>query len=259
MLVAKNVSLRDGTLSLLPCMGFGCPIFRRRQPEKSPIDLINSLPASGSTEYQITRDIGAVATQHGRGLAHRSGGMGRRRLQNHLNSDNRLRVLKIIGQTMHLEILEMCARLERTVVSALGLTLREPVKTPLAKDPAYLDLASLAYFKHSFSEPDKPKYSGVEDNNNMIHPTCFNIEGPHDPTVRLIHGQLSISGNLFRKQVFSYAIDLVLHLPKEQLGKVDQPVHARCQRAFKAAYRAAIRKANSVLVSPSWLRYCDAS
>ncbi|RXW13824.1 hypothetical protein EST38_g12032 [Candolleomyces aberdarensis] len=54
---------------------------------------------------------------------------------------------------------------------------------------------------HLFSEPDKSNYSGVEDDAVDI-------------------------GQLFRGQVFSYAIDQVLQLSEEQLAKVDQPVCA---------------------------------
>ncbi|RXW12291.1 hypothetical protein EST38_g13561 [Candolleomyces aberdarensis] len=161
VLEAKNASLMDGTLSPLLWMGFGCPIFRRRQPEKRPIDLINSLPASGSTEDQITRDIGAVATQHGRDLAHRSGGMGRRGLRNHLNSDDRagaFRVLQIIERMTHLEIAEIYARLERTVVVGSWVDLPGACQaldqTPSANHPAHVGLASLAHF----SECEAPAF-----------------------------------------------------------------------------------------------------
>jgi hypothetical protein len=36
----------------------------------------------------------------------------------------------------------------------------------------------------------------------MFHFTCFNVEDPHDPSVGLNNGQLSIPGNLLRRRVF---------------------------------------------------------
>lgn len=35
----------------------------------------------------------------------------------------------------------------------------------------------------------------------MFHFTCFNVEDPHDPSVGLINGQLSIPGALLRREV----------------------------------------------------------
>ncbi|KAJ2932526.1 hypothetical protein H1R20_g4511, partial [Candolleomyces eurysporus] len=48
----------------------------------------------------------------------------------------------------------------------------------------------------------------------MFHLTCFNVEGAHDPTFGLISGQLSISGNLFRRQVYTSVIDQFSNYPK---------------------------------------------
>jgi hypothetical protein len=36
----------------------------------------------------------------------------------------------------------------------------------------------------------------------MFHFTCFNVEDPNDPSVGLVDGQLSIPGNLLRREVF---------------------------------------------------------
>ncbi|KAJ2915337.1 hypothetical protein MD484_g5072, partial [Candolleomyces efflorescens] len=130
-----------------------------------------------------------------------------------------LAVYKIIGQMAHLEIAEMCA-------SCVLALIWSPGKTLLADHPAHLDPASLAYFMHSFSESDKLNYSGVEDDDNMFHFTCFNVEDPHDPSVGLVNGQLSIPGNLLRREVFDPVVDQVIQLLEEQLAKVDQPIHA---------------------------------
>lgn len=79
---------------------------------------------------------------------------------------------------------------------------------------------------HSFSETDKLNYSGIEDDglfyiqclslrritkfiDNMFHFTCFNVEDPHDPSVGLINGQLSIPGNLLRREVFDPVVNEV--------------------------------------------------
>jgi hypothetical protein len=40
----------------------------------------------------------------------------------------------------------------------------------------------------------------------MFHFTCFNVEDPHDPSVGLIDGQLTIPGNLLRREVFDPVI-----------------------------------------------------
>ncbi|KAJ2930892.1 hypothetical protein H1R20_g6205, partial [Candolleomyces eurysporus] len=51
-------------------------------------------------------------------------------------------------------------------------------------------------------------------------------EDPHDPTVGLINGGLSIPANLLRTDVFDRVTDQVLQLLKEQIPRVDQPIHA---------------------------------
>ena len=40
----------------------------------------------------------------------------------------------------------------------------------------------------------------------MFHFTCFNVEDPNDPSVGLVDGQLSIPGNLLRREVFDPVI-----------------------------------------------------
>ncbi|KAF8970592.1 hypothetical protein BDZ97DRAFT_1790034 [Flammula alnicola] len=138
-----------------------------------------------------------------------------------------LAVYKIIGQMANLEIAEMCARSGANCGSLfLDLRFRELVKTLLADHPAHLDPPSLAYFMHSFSETDKLNYTGIHDDDNMFHFTCFNVEDPHDPSVGLINGQLSIPGNLLRREVFDPVVNEVLQLIEEQIARVDQPIHA---------------------------------
>lgn len=44
---------------------------------------------------------------------------------------------------------------------------------------------------------------------NMFHFTCFNVEDPHDPSVGLMNGQLSIPGNLLRREVFDPVVNEV--------------------------------------------------
>ncbi|THU93853.1 actin-like ATPase domain-containing protein [Dendrothele bispora CBS 962.96] len=138
-----------------------------------------------------------------------------------------LAVYKIIGQLAHLEIAEIAARSGANCGSLfLDLRFRELVKSLLADHPAHLDAASLAYFMHSFSETDKLAYSGVQDDENMFHFTCFNVEDPNDPTVGLIDGQLSIPGALLRREVFDPVVEQVLHLLEDQLNKTDQRIDA---------------------------------
>ncbi|KAF8154010.1 hypothetical protein B0H34DRAFT_74131 [Crassisporium funariophilum] len=138
-----------------------------------------------------------------------------------------LAVYKIIGQMANLEIAEMCARSGANCGSLfLDLRFRELVKTLLADHPAHLDPPSLAYFMHSFSETDKLNYTGIHDDENMFHFTCFNVEDPHDPSVGLFNGQLSIPGNLLRREVFDPVVNEVLQLIEGQIARVDQPIHA---------------------------------
>jgi len=138
-----------------------------------------------------------------------------------------LAVYKIIGQMANLEIAEIAARSGANCGSLfLDLRFRELVKTLLAQHPAHLDNASLAYFMHSFSETEKLHYAGIQDDENMFHFTCFNVEDPNDPTVGLIDGQLSIPGALLRREVFDPVIEQVLTLIEDQLSKVDQRVDA---------------------------------
>ncbi|KAF8622621.1 hypothetical protein AX15_006876 [Amanita polypyramis BW_CC] len=138
-----------------------------------------------------------------------------------------LAVYKIIGQLAGLEIAEMCARSGANCGSLfLDLRFRELVKTLLSDHPAHLDPASLAYFMHSFSETDKLTYRGLDDDKTMFHFTCFNVEDPDDSSVGLIDGQLSMPGNLLREKVFDPVVSQVLNLIEEQIGRVDQPIHA---------------------------------
>lgn len=79
----------------------------------------------------------------------------------------------------------------------------------------------------------------------MFHFTCFNPEDPHDPSVGLINGELSIPGNLLRREVFDPVVNevcrnvlcvinanqvdfeyQVLGLIETQLSRVDQRIHA---------------------------------
>ncbi|KAG5735573.1 Heat shock 70 kDa protein 12B [Termitomyces sp. T112] len=138
-----------------------------------------------------------------------------------------LAVYKITGLMANLEIAEMCARSGANCGSLfLDLRFRELVKALLAEHPAHLDPASLAYFMHSFSETEKLSYAGISDDHNMFHFTCFNVEDPHDPSVGLINGQLSIPGSLLRREVFDPVVGEVLQLVEDQIQRVDQRIDA---------------------------------
>ncbi|KAG5638936.1 hypothetical protein H0H81_008436 [Sphagnurus paluster] len=138
-----------------------------------------------------------------------------------------LAVYKIIGQLANLEIAEMCTRSGANCGSLfLDLRFRELVKALLAEHPVHLEPASLASFMHSFSETEKLAYAGVSDDQNMFHFTCFNVEDPHDPSVGLIDGQLSIPGTLLRREVFDPVIGEVLQLIENQVQKLDQRIDA---------------------------------
>jgi hypothetical protein len=43
----------------------------------------------------------------------------------------------------------------------------------------------------------------------MFNFTCFNVEDPDDPQVGLVNGELSIPGNLLRREVFDPVVNQV--------------------------------------------------
>ncbi|KAH9993029.1 actin-like ATPase domain-containing protein [Russula vinacea] len=138
-----------------------------------------------------------------------------------------LAVYQILGQLKTLEIAEMCARSGANCGSLfLDLRFRELVRTLLSDHPAHLDAASLAYFMHSFSETEKLAYRGEADDELMFNFTCFNVEDPDDPRVGLINGELSIPGNLLRREVFDPVVNQALELIEEQMRKVSQRIDA---------------------------------
>ncbi len=46
----------------------------------------------------------------------------------------------------------------------------------------------------------------------MFNFTCFNVEDPEDPQVGLVNGELSIPGNLLRREVFDPVVNQVPYL-----------------------------------------------
>ena len=79
---------------------------------------------------------------------------------------------KIIGMLSQLEIAEMCARSGANCGSLfLDLRFRELMKTLLADHPVHLDSVSLANFMEHFSETEKMRYRGAEDDgkNHVIY------------------------------------------------------------------------------------------
>ena len=43
----------------------------------------------------------------------------------------------------------------------------------------------------------------------MFHFTCFNVEDPDDPAVGLLNGEVTIPGNLLRREVFDPVVSEV--------------------------------------------------
>ena len=43
----------------------------------------------------------------------------------------------------------------------------------------------------------------------MFHFTCFNVEDPDDPAVGLVNGEVTIPGNLLRREVFDPVVKFV--------------------------------------------------
>ncbi|KAI0033033.1 actin-like ATPase domain-containing protein [Vararia minispora EC-137] len=142
-----------------------------------------------------------------------------------------LAVYKIIGDLQGLEIAEVCARSGANCGSLfLDLRFRALVQTLLAEHPAHLDPPSLVSFMHEFSETDKLQFQGANDDgklpNVMFNFNCFNVEDPDDPTVGLVNGELSIPGNLIRRQVFDPVVEEVLALIEEQARRVKHRIDA---------------------------------
>ena len=80
-----------------------------------------------------------------------------------------LAVYKIIGMLSNLEIAEMCARSGANCGSLfLDLRFKELMKTLLADHPVHLDAISLANFMEHFSENEKLRYMGVEDDGERV-------------------------------------------------------------------------------------------
>lgn len=61
----------------------------------------------------------------------------------------------------------------------------------------------------------------------MFHFTCFNVEDQHDPSVGLYHGELSIPGNLLRREVFDPVINEVRPLNPFRLKDIFYPTLCR--------------------------------
>ncbi|KAG8215222.1 hypothetical protein J3R82DRAFT_8765 [Butyriboletus roseoflavus] len=132
-----------------------------------------------------------------------------------------------VGQNGNIEIAEMCARSGANCGSLfLDLRFRELVNTLLAEHPAHLDVASLAYFMHAFSQTDKLAFKGEIDDETYFHFTCFNVQDPHDPSVGLINGELAIPGILIRREVFDPVVNQVLDMIEEQAKKIEQRIDA---------------------------------
>lgn len=54
--------------------------------------------------------------------------------------------------------------------------------------------------------------AAVSDSNlaeKMFHFTCFNVEDPDDPAVGLVNGEVTIPGNLLRREVFDPVVNQV--------------------------------------------------
>ncbi|KAI0370869.1 actin-like ATPase domain-containing protein [Pilatotrama ljubarskyi] len=138
-----------------------------------------------------------------------------------------LAVYRIMGMLSNLEIAELCARSGANCGSLfLDLRFRELMKTLLADHPVHLDRVSLANFMENFSETEKLRYMGEEDDDKMFHFTCFNVEDPDDPAVGLVNGEVTIPGNLLRREVFDPVVNEVLELIEAQTKKVDQRLDA---------------------------------
>ncbi|KAK4702662.1 hypothetical protein P7C70_g3563, partial [Phenoliferia sp. Uapishka_3] len=130
---------------------------------------------------------------------------------------------KLLGQLSNLEIAEMCARSGASCGSLfLDIRFEQLIKQLLKDHPIHLDQASLAAFRHAFSETDKLAYHGDEDDDTLFRFNCFNIEDPDDPAIGLEYGEIAIPGHVLRRDVFDPVIDQVLQLIEVQLEKTPE-------------------------------------
>lgn len=87
---------------------------------------------------------------------------------NEIIASKDLAVYKIIGMLSQLEIAEMCARSGANCGSLfLDLRFRELMRTLLSDHPVHLDPISLANFMEHFSETEKLRYTGQEDDGEI--------------------------------------------------------------------------------------------
>ncbi|KAF8150916.1 actin-like ATPase domain-containing protein [Crassisporium funariophilum] len=138
-----------------------------------------------------------------------------------------LAIYKLIGNSTKLETAELSVEGSRPCGSLfLDLHFQWLVKLLMEEHPIHRDEASLANFMLNFSEVDKLRFRGTEDEKNFFHFTCFNVEDRDDPAVGLINGELDIPGNMLSKEVFEPVITLVLRHIAKQLKKTDERVKA---------------------------------
>ena len=70
----------------------------------------------------------------------------------------------------------------------------------------------------------------------MFHFTCFNVEDPDDPAVGLVNGEVTIPGNLLRREVFDPVVNQV-RVPFPSCDSAAAPLRgapsavARCDRS----------------------------
>ena len=64
----------------------------------------------------------------------------------------------------------------------------------------------------------------------MFNFTCFNVEDPDDPQVGLFNGELSIPGNLLRREVFDPVVNQVRYLFNSfcTLTRAGRPLRVLC-------------------------------
>ncbi|KZV91854.1 hypothetical protein EXIGLDRAFT_693266 [Exidia glandulosa HHB12029] len=141
-----------------------------------------------------------------------------------------LAVYRLLGQSANVESLEIAEVGVRSGSNCgsifLDMRFGDLVRTLLARHPAHLDGASLAYFMHAFSETEKLSFRGEEDDGAFFRFNCFNPDDGDDPNVGLENGELSIPGNLLRTQIFDPVVQDVIALIDDALSRTDEPVDA---------------------------------
>ncbi|CED82701.1 dihydrolipoyl dehydrogenase [Phaffia rhodozyma] len=131
-----------------------------------------------------------------------------------------LTTYKLLGNPSRLDVTQVCPRSSANCGSLfLDFGFIDLVKCRLKDHPIHLNGPSIENYLHAFTETDKVIYRGEQDDETTFLFTTFNPEEPDDPAIGLINGELSIKGEVLRREVFDPIIDQVLELIESHLSQ----------------------------------------